>query len=145
MQSYIAVMATRDFIKMHGLGNDFVVIDARGAPFSVTAAGACALGDRHTGVGFDQLIIIEPPTDRRATALMRIRNADGGEVSACGNAARCVARLLFEQGAQTEIVLETAAGLISARPTEDGAQEYTVDMGLARDGWREIPLAHECD
>lgn len=138
-------MATREFIKMHGLGNDFVVIDARNRPLGVGAAGARALANRHTGVGFDQLIIVEPASDRRAAAFMRIRNADGGEVSACGNATRCVARLLFEDGAENEIVLETAAGLITARHADNNAQNYTVDMGPARDGWQDIPLAKACD
>ena len=138
-------MATREFIKMHGLGNDFVVIDARERPLSVAVAGASALADRHTGVGFDQLIIIEPPSDSRAAAFMRIRNADGGEVEACGNAARCVARLLFEEGAESEVVLETAAGLITAQNVDDTAQNYTVDLGPARDSWQDIPLAAECD
>jgi len=141
-------MTTREFIKMHGLGNDFVVIDARQQPLSVGAAGARALADRHTGVGFDQLIIVEPPSDRNAAAFMRIHNADGGEVSACGNATRCVARLLFEEGAETEIVLETAAGLLTARHAGNANSQgdlYTVDMGPARDGWQDIPLASECD
>ncbi len=138
-------MTTRDFIKMHGLGNDFVVIDARETPLSFDAAGTRALADRHTGVGFDQLIVIEPPQDRRADAFMRIRNADGGEVSACGNATRCVARLLFEENQRTEVVLQTAAGLITAQRAEDDPALYTVDMGLARDGWQDIPLAEECD
>ena len=145
LQSYIAVMATREFIKMHGLGNDFVVIDARQQPLDVAAAGARALADRHTGVGFDQLIIVEPPNDRRAAVFMRIHNADGGEVAACGNATRCVARLLFDQGAGAEVVLETAAGLLSARHAGTDGDLYTVDMGPARDGWREIPLAEKCD
>lgn len=138
-------MATREFIKMHGLGNDFVVIDARERPLKVAVAGASALADRHTGVGFDQLIIVEPPSDSRAAAFMRIRNADGGEVEACGNAARCVARLLFEEGAESEVVLETAAGLITAQNVDDTAQNYTVDLGPARDSWQDIPLAAECD
>ena len=138
-------MTTREFIKMHGLGNDFVVIDARQRPLTVDTAGVRALADRHTGVGFDQLITLEPADDGRAAAFMRIHNADGGEVSACGNATRCVARLLFEEGAETEIVLKTAAGLITARHAGNGKDHYTVDMGPARDGWREIPLARECD
>ncbi len=148
MQSYIAGMATREFIKMHGLGNDFVVIDARQQPLSIGAPGARALADRHTGVGFDQLITIEPASDSRAAAFMRIHNADGGEVSACGNATRCVARLLFEQGAETEVVLETSGGLLTARQAgnaSNGGNLYTVDMGPARDGWQDIPLASKCD
>lgn len=148
LQSYIANMTTREFIKMHGLGNDFVVIDARQRPLQVDAAGAHALADRHTGIGFDQLITLEPARDGRAAAFMRIHNADGGEVSACGNATRCVARLLLEQGAESEIVVETSAGLLTARPAgntnpDDGL--YTVDMGPARDGWQDIPLARDCD
>jgi diaminopimelate epimerase len=138
-------MAAREFIKMHGLGNDFVVIDARKRPFNVTATAACALANRHTGVGFDQLIIVEPPTDPSADAFMRIRNADGGEVSACGNATRCVARLLAEEGAANEITIETGAGLLRARPADRDTHYYTVDLGPARDGWREIPLAEDCD
>jgi diaminopimelate epimerase len=145
LQFYIAVMATCDFIKMHGLGNDFIVIDARQQPFAAGEAGARALADRHTGVGFDQLIVIESSNDRRAAAFMRIHNADGGEVSACGNATRCVARLLFDEGAETEVVLETGAGLITARRGDDEQHLYTVDMGPARDGWQDIPLAEACD
>jgi diaminopimelate epimerase len=145
LQSYIAGMTTREFIKMHGLGNDFVVIDARQRPFAPGEAGARALADRHTGVGFDQLIVVEPPRDSRAAAFMRIQNADGGEVSACGNATRCLARLLFEDSADTEVVLETAAGLITARHADGDGHLYTVDMGPARDGWQEIPLAEACD
>jgi diaminopimelate epimerase len=79
---------------------------------------------------------------------MRIHNADGGEVSACGNATRCVARLLFEQGAETEVVLETSGGLLTARQAgnaSNGGNLYTVDMGPARDGWQDIPLASKCD
>ncbi len=145
MQSYIAVMATRDFIKMHGLGNDFVVIDARQRPLTAGEAGVRALADRHTGVGFDQFIVVEPARDDRAAAFMRIHNADGGEVSACGNATRCIARLLFEEGASSEVVLETAAGLITARAADTGTHLYTVDMGPARDAWQDIPLAEACD
>ncbi|NKB47876.1 MAG: diaminopimelate epimerase [Alphaproteobacteria bacterium] len=138
-------MATWEFIKMHGLGNDFVVIDARQQPFSVTAAEACALADRHTGVGFDQLIIVEPSSDPKANAFMRIRNADGGEVSACGNATRCVARLLFEEGTEGDAIIETGAGLLTAQPADGTRHHYTVDMGPARDGWQDIPLAQDCD
>ena len=77
-------MTAREFIKMHGLGNDFVVIDARQQPLRVAAAGARALADRHTGVGFDQLITLEPASEGGAAAFMRIHNADGGEVDGSG-------------------------------------------------------------
>lgn len=123
------------FKKMHGLGNDFVILDGRVAPIEMTAARASALADRSTGIGCDQLILIEPST--RATAKMRIFNADGGEVAACGNATRCVALLLGDGG-----VIETAAGLLHAETTSGGA---TVDMGKPRFAWDDIPLAYAMD
>ncbi|HRK96310.1 MAG TPA: diaminopimelate epimerase, partial [Rhodospirillales bacterium] len=79
-------MSALPFIKMHGLGNDFVVLDARTARVALSEAQVRAIADRHTGVGCDQLIVIEPPASSLADAFMRIRNADGGEVAACGNA-----------------------------------------------------------
>ena len=82
------------FLKMHGLGNDFVILDGRRAAIVVDAAAARALADRRTGIGCDQLILLEPPRQPTAQVLMRIRNPDGGEVEACGNATRCVADLL---------------------------------------------------
>ena len=92
--AYIAAMSAVPFIKMHGLGNDFVVLDARQSPLAFDDAQARAIADRHTGVGCDQLIVLEPPHDPRAQLFMAIRNADGGLVEACGNAARCVADLV---------------------------------------------------
>src|SRR5579872_6059969 len=90
------------FLKMHGLGNDFVVFDERGAPLGLSAARAAAIADRHTGIGCDQLISIEPPPPgSNADAAMRIRNADGSEAGACGNATRCVADLLFRESGQS--------------------------------------------
>ena len=111
------------FTKMHGLGNDFVVLDTRTAPLPpVTAALARALADRRTGIGCDQLIVLEesPTADFR----MRIYNADGGEVEACGNATRAVA-LLHGSPAQ----IETAGGVLAVQPGEGGA---AVDMGEPR-------------
>ena len=105
-------MQTRPFIKMHGLGNDFVVIDARGLPFALDAAVARAIADRRHGVGCDQLIIMEPPQNGRADVFMRIHNADGGEVAACGNASRCVAALVMEESGNGRCVVETRAGLL---------------------------------
>src|SRR3546814_10941672 len=113
---------TRSFHKMHGLGNDFAVFDARETPLAMTPALAAALADRHTGIGCDQLIVVEPSPV--ADVRMRIWNADGSEVEACGNATRCVAALVGR-----ECSIETAGGLLSAAPGGDGA---SVDMGAPR-------------
>ena len=150
---YIHAMTSRDFIKMHGLGNDFVVIDATDAPIDIGTTAARALADRHTGIGCDQLIVVEPPRAPAAAAFMRIFNADGGEVEACGNATRCVARLLLDRDGGTATAIETAAGVLTAWRT-DGATgtfddpdplDVSVDMGRARLDWTEIPLAAACD
>jgi len=121
------------FHKMHGLGNDFVIFDAREGAVAMDAARARAIADRHRGVGCDQVILLEP--SEVADVRMRIWNADGGEVEACGNATRCVAML----GAGT---IETKSGLLSARANGAGA---TIDMGMPRFGWDEIPLAYAMD
>jgi diaminopimelate epimerase len=131
------------FIKMHGLGNDFVVLDARKRPIALTDAATKAIADRKTGVGCDQLIVLEPPVLAGADAVMRIRNADGGEVEACGNAARCIAHLLMDARNDRPVVLDTTGGRISATAAGDG--RVTVDMGPANTGWREIPLARQMD
>jgi diaminopimelate epimerase len=124
----------RPFRKMHGLGNDFVVFDARDAPLAIDAARARALADRRTGIGCDQLILLEP--SGVADVRMRIWNADGSEVESCGNATRCVALLT---GGGT---IETAGGLLTATLE---AGEATIDMGAPRFGWDEIPLAYPID
>jgi diaminopimelate epimerase len=128
-----------NFIKMHGLGNDFVVIDARRTAFLLDEARAHAIADRKTGIGCDQLIVIEPPQRAAADAFMRIHNADGGEVEACGNATRCVAALLMGESGGDRVTVETAAGLLEARPA--GGGRISVDMGKAQLDWRDIPLA----
>jgi diaminopimelate epimerase len=136
--------ATRAFTKMHGLGNDFVVVDARDAPFTPTAAVARRIADRRQGVGCDQLVVIEPATaDSGADVFMRLRNADGGEIGACGNATRCVAWKLMAETGRPEITVATAAGRLPARHA--GSNRVAVDMGPPRLGWREIPLAREQD
>jgi len=130
------------FVKMHGLGNDFVIIDARRNRVMLDAAQARAIADRHTGVGCDQVIVIEPARNG-ADAFMRIRNADGSEVGACGNAARCVASILMrEQGGRTARV-ETASGLLAAEAAANGL--VAIDMGVPRLDWRDVPLATEQD
>ncbi len=136
-------MQERTFIKMHGLGNDFVVIDARAEPFALGDPEARAIADRRTGVGCDQLIVMEPPVGDGADVFMRIRNADGGEVEACGNATRCVAALIMAERDAESCTVETSAGLLAARSL--GAARVAVDMGEVRLGWREIPLAREMD
>jgi diaminopimelate epimerase len=131
------------FLKMHGLGNDFVVIDARRRTIALDAARARAIADRRMGIGCDQLIVIEPARNNLADAFMRIRNADGGEVEACGNATRCVAEFLMKEGGRDHVIIETLAGLLDAEAAGGGM--VSVDMGPAHLDWREIPLAHAMD
>lgn len=125
------------FIKMHGLGNDFVVLDARAAPLPgpLTPDVVRALADRHTGIGCDQLILLEPSAE--ADFSMRIFNHDGGEVEACGNATRCVGMLA---GGAARIA--TAGGLLETQASDGG---IAVDMGVPRLEWEQIPLAWAMD
>jgi diaminopimelate epimerase len=127
------------FLKMHGLGNDFVVLDGRRAALGLDAAGARALADRRTGIGCDQVILLEPARDPAAQVLMRIRNPDGSEAEACGNATRCVADLLYRETGEARMRIETVAGLLTAETRPD--RRVAVDMGPARMLWHEIPLA----
>lgn len=136
-------MTARRFIKMHGLGNDFVIFDARETPLALDAAEARALADRREGVGCDQVVILEPARRDDAAVYLRFLNADGGEVGACGNGTRCAASLLLTAAAAEEIALETRAGLLRARMAAN--RLVSVDMGAARFGWRDIPLAREMD
>jgi diaminopimelate epimerase len=136
-------MTGRPFIKMHGLGNDFVVIDARDGTLALSGDRARAICDRRTGVGCDQLLAIEPPANGAAGAFMRIYNADGSEAGACGNGTRCVAELLMAESGGRAITIETIAGLLPAERLADG--RVAVDMGPARARWDEIPLAREMD
>src|SRR6202012_330967 len=128
-----------------GAGNDFVVVDAlqgsHPAPFAPDAAALRAIADRASGVGCDQIIGMEP--SRSGDVFMRIWNADGGEVEACGNATRCVGWLLMEATCRDGARIETVAGPIAARRA--GPMAVTVDMGEPRLGWRDIPLAEEMD
>jgi len=129
------------FLKMHGLGNDFAVFDARSRPFPLSSAMAAAIADRKLGVGCDQVIVIEASANG-ADAAMRVVNADGGEVESCGNAARCVARLLMDESGRRSVSLETDGGALTCT---DNAGLVTVDMGAPRFGWRDIPLSEERD
>ncbi|MBP2227143.1 diaminopimelate epimerase [Azospirillum agricola] len=134
---------TREFLKMHGLGNDFVVIDARSTPYRPAAAEVRAISGRKTGVGCDQFIVLEPTERSGAAGFMRIYNADGSEAGACGNASRCIGWLLMEEAGGDRASFETAAGLLHASRADNG--RITVDMGPPRLDWAAIPLAGPAD
>ncbi|MEQ9643151.1 MAG: diaminopimelate epimerase [Alphaproteobacteria bacterium] len=134
-------MSGAAFIKMHGLGNDFVVLDARARALRLDNDQVRAIADRKSGVGCDQLIVLEPARD--ADAFMRIYNADGGEVEACGNATRCVGALLFAETGRQHADILTGAGRLLADAAPGG--RVAVDMGVPRLEWRQIPLAREMD
>ena len=128
------------FRKMHGLGNDFVVIDARVRAIGITARRAAALADRRTGIGCDQVIVLEPSSG--ADVRMRIFNPDGGEVESCGNASRAIGLLLADERPDGATRIETLGGTIVAHA---GAHGISVAMGVPRFGWDEIPLAYPMD
>jgi diaminopimelate epimerase len=132
---------TIHFRKMNGLGNDFVVLDARKSPLALKAAQIAAIADRSRGIGCDQVIALEPSDF--ADVFMRIWNADGGEVGACGNAARCVAALLVAERGSPHVSIETESGMLAATVAKDG--RVTIDMGTPRFAWNEIPLSQPFD
>jgi diaminopimelate epimerase len=129
------------FEKMHGCGNDFVVLDGRRAPIPLTPEAVRRIGDRHRGVGFDQLLLIE--RDEEADARLRFFNVDGSESGACGNGTRCVARFLFDQGAPSRLRLVVGERRLAAERLPDG--RIAVVMGEPVLDWRGIPLAEACD
>lgn len=131
------------FIKMHGLGNDFVILDRRDGNTSLSPATRRAIADRHAGVGCDQLIIMEPAKSADADVFMRIYNPDGAEAGACGNATRCVASLLMDEKKSDHVIIETISGLLDTERQPGGL--YSVDMGPARLDWRDIPTSEPCD
>jgi len=142
--SFGAPPAGRFFIKMHGLQNHFVIVDARDEAYRPDAEEITQICDHNTGIGGDQLLIIQAPTDSaRASAFMRILNVDGREVEACGNATRCVAWLLMDEIGSDEIILETLAGLIECRRAGD--REVSCAMGKVSMNWQDVPLAEERD
>ena len=133
-------MSPIPFRKMNGLGNDFVVIDARENGLRLNPAQVQRISDRNLGIGCDQLIIMRPaPEDE--DVFMEIWNADGSEVSACGNATRCVGALLIEETGKQTVEIRTRADRLSAARAQSG--EITVDMGRPRLRWDEIPLSEE--
>ena len=142
IRAYISDMMRIDFTKMHGLGNDFVVVDARAQDPGLDEAAYRAIGDRRRGVGFDQFLTILPPVNG-GTAFMKIHNPDGSEAQACGNGTRCVAAVLMDEAGRNEAVVETVAGSLVCARSDDG--RVTVDMGPAGLDWRDLPLAREVD
>jgi diaminopimelate epimerase len=141
-------MTGTPFLKMHGLGNDFVVLDARAADLELTPERRRTIADRRLGVGCDQLIVLERPTDREADVFMRIYNPDGGEAGACGNATRCVASVVMDERKSDYVTVQTIAGLLESQKAglgSNGLPVISVDMGPARLDWREIPVSQACD
>jgi diaminopimelate epimerase len=132
-------MQPKDFIKMHGAGNDFVVLDLRAGGAAPTAEEAVAIADRHRGIGCDQIILIGPSPTGVADLGLTFLNSDGSASAACGNGTRCVADLLMKERGADSLALETAAGILDCARGRDG--RVTVDMGLARTEWRDIPLS----
>jgi diaminopimelate epimerase len=130
------------FRKMHGAGNDFVVMDARAGALPLSPARIAALADRRTGIGCDQFITLEAPLGEGVDVFMRIHNNDGSESGTCGNATRCVGLLVREESGGDAIVVQTISGKL---PVVFGAGGVTADMGEARFGWQEIPLSEEAD
>ena len=124
-------------MKMNGLGNDFIVVDGRTSPVRIDAEEASHLANRQTGIGCDQVIVLE--ASRHADVKMRILNADGSEVGACGNATRCVAWLLAEETGANRFAIDTQSGELDAKVAD--IDNITVDMGTPRFGWQDIPLA----
>lgn len=136
-------MTALDFIKMHGLGNDFVIVDERDSDFSLSRDAVRAISDRRRGVGCDQFIVMEPAPSDVADVFMRIYNPDGSESGACGNATRCVASLMMREKATSHVIIETISGLLDCENLGGGL--YSVDMGPARLDWRDLPLAEAHD
>jgi diaminopimelate epimerase len=139
--------AERPFVKMHGLRNHFVIFDRRSDRRAFTRADIVRICDAQIGVGGDQVLTVEPPSPEGvaagAPAAMRIFNIDGREVSACGNATRCVAHLLMEETGADALVLETKGGMLRCRRT--GAMDVSVELGPIGWNWRDFPLSHEVD
>lgn len=131
------------FLKMHGLGNDFVVIDGRASGFLPDENFCLRVADRHRGVGYDQLIVLGNPQTKGADVFMHMYNADGSTAGACGNGTRCIAKLLFEETGRKEGVVETVSGLLKVWQEE--ADLFSVDFGPPRLDWLDVPLSHERD
>jgi len=129
------------FLKMHGLGNDFVIIDARETESPITSQVAKAIGDRHFGVGYDQLVVMT--NSQKADVELIFWNSDGSLSDACGNASRCVARLIMDENNSEEITLKTGSGVLLARKGSNGF--ISVNMGHPQLDWDLIPLKEKVD
>ncbi len=143
---YMAAMAGTDptylpFMKMHGLGNDFVVVDERGVQTRIDSTVAIAIGDRHRGVGFDQLAVLSETTD--ADVHLAFWNSDGSQAAACGNATRCIARHLMNETGRDALTIRTERGLLHA--IDAGGGLTSVNMGQPLLRWNEVPLSEEMD
>lgn len=133
-----------DFIKMHGLGNDFVIVDMRDKPLTMSKDQIVGMANRKTGIGCDQLIVIGAPKNKDNDCFMHIYNgADGQEVEACGNATRCVADILLSEKDADQVRIETAADVLVCVRAQEGM--ISVDMGVPKLDWVDIPLSKECD
>jgi len=143
MASASGISGPLPFLKMNGLGNDFVVVDARKTGFVPTEAFLRAVADRKRGVGFDQFIVLRLPETAEADVKIEFFNADGSRAGACGNGTRCIARLMFEELKRDYCVIETVAGLLAAKKDSGGL--VAVDMGNPKLEWKDIPLAREAD
>lgn len=132
--------ATIKYLKMNGLGNDFIVFDGREKSIQLSPDQVRWIADREQGAGCDQLIIMDPPRVSGTDVFMRIYNSDGGEISACGNATRCIAGLIARETAKTSVLVETAAGLLVCTIVNE---IVNVDMGQPKFDWQLIPLAEE--
>ena len=130
---------TKTFIKMQGLGNDFAIFDGRREKIHLSPEKIRELSNRRTGIGFDQMVIIDPPKSTGTDVFLRIYNADGSEVGACGNASRCIGKLLITELGKHEVVLETKADKLRAEMVGD---KVSVDMGNVNLEWQKIPLSH---
>src|SRR3954464_13035879 len=125
-------MSGTPFLKMHGLGNDFVILDGRAGTLGLSPGRIGAIAHRQLGVGCGQLIVLEPPTEREADVFMRIYNPDGGEAGACGNATRCVAWVVMDERKTDQVTVQTIAGLLESQKTgvgSNGLPVISVDMG----------------
>ena len=137
----------RPFIKMHGLRNDFIIVDSRREPYRPSIEEIIRICDRHEGVGGDELLIVNParsvPECADAYAFVQILNPDGREVEACGNATRCVGWLFLQESQADEVVVDTLGGRLTCRGA--GEKQVAVEMGKLRTAWQDIPLAREMD
>jgi len=141
------VQRGRPFIKMHGLRNDFIIVDGRRQPYRPSAEQVIRICDRREGVGGDELLILNPtgtmPESADSYAFVQIFNPDGREVEACGNATRCVGWLFLQESQAREVVVETLGGVLKCRRA--GEKQVAVEMGMLRTAWQDIPLSHAMD